>query len=69
MLRMTAVDACAPELPPVPISIGIKPMSTACTASASSKELIIMLVNVAESMRNMSHGTLRFHMSHALVRE
>ena len=36
MLRITAVDACAPELPPVPISIGIKPMSTACTASVAN---------------------------------
>lgn len=69
MLRMTAVEACAPELPPVPMSMGIKPMSTACTASASSKEFIIRLVNVAESMRNISHGTRRFHISKALVLE
>ncbi len=28
-----------------------------------------MLVNVAESIRNISHGTRRFHISQVLVRE
>lgn len=68
-LRMTAVELCEPELPPVPISIGMKPVSTAHFESASSKPVIIMLVNVADSIRNISQGMRRFHISRTPVRE
>ena len=66
---MTAVELCEPELPPVPISIGMKPVSTAHFESASSKPVIIMLVNVADSIRNISQGMRRFHISRTPVRE
>ena len=62
-LRITAVDACAPELPPVPISMGMKATSPACTASISSNFVSIMLVNVADSIRNISHGMRFFQIS------
>ena len=68
-LRMTAVELWEPELPPVPISMGMKPVSTAQLASASSKPVIIMLVKVADNMRNISQGILRFHISSTPVRE
>ena len=67
--RITAVEACAPELPPVPMSMGMKATSPACTASISSKEVRIMLVKVAESIRNMSHGMRFFQISTMPVRE
>ena len=56
---MTAVADCAPEFPPVPISIGMKATSPGTTASISSKEVKIMLVKVAESIKNISQG-IRF---------
>ena len=62
-LRMTAVELCEPELPPVPMSIGMKPVSTAVLARASSKRVMIMLVKVAESIRNISQGMRRFQSS------
>ena len=68
-LRMTAVDAWLPELPPVPISIGMNAASATCVASASSKCVTIMPVNVADSIKNISHGIRFFQMSTALVRE
>ena len=68
-LRITAVELWEPELPPVPISIGIKPVSTANLLSASSKWVIIMLVNVADSMRNISQGIRRFQSSPTVARE
>ena len=66
---MTAVDACAPELPPVPISMGMKATSPACTASISSNFVSIMLVKVADSIRNISHGMRFFHISSVPVLE
>ena len=68
-LRMTAVEDWAPELPPVPISMGMKATSPACTASISSKVVRIMLVKVAESIRNISQGMRFFHISKGPVRE
>ena len=68
-LRMTAVELCEPELPPVPMSMGMKPVRTANFASASSKWVIIMLVKVAESMRNISQGTRRLKSSTTPARE
>lgn len=38
-------------------------ISPACTARRFSKLVRIMLVNVAESMRNISHGMRFFHIS------
>ena len=67
--RMTAVEAWAPELPPVPMSMGMKATSPACTASISSNEVRIMLVKVAESIRNMSQGMRFFQISTIPVRE
>ena len=55
-LRITAVEDWLPELPPVPISMGIKAMSAACAARASSKDVKIMLVKVAESISSISQG-------------
>ena len=66
---MTAVDACAPELPPVPISMGMKATSAACTASMSSKCVRMTLVKVAEIIRNSSQGTRFFQISIVPVRE
>ena len=68
-LRITAVEACAPELPPVPISIGIKATSAGTTASIPSKLVRIMLVKVAESIRNSSQGMRFFQISRTGVRE
>ena len=68
-LRMIAVDDWLPELPPVPMSMGMNDASATCVASASSKCVTIMPVNVAESMRNISHGMRFFQISTTLVRE
>ena len=56
MARIIVTEACEPELPPVSISIGMNEVSTTCAASALSKPFIIMPVNVAETIRSMSHG-------------
>ena len=57
--QITAVADCPPELPPVPISMGINGMRPAMTDSRASKLVRIMLVKVAESIRNISQG-MRF---------
>ena len=53
----------------IPMSIGMNDASATCVAKASSKCVTIMPVNVAESMRNISHGMRFFQISTTLVRE
>ena len=67
--RITAVLAWAPLFPPVPISVGINAISAAWTASMSSKCVRIILVKVADSIRNMSQGMRFFQISRMLLRE
>ena len=62
-LRMTVTLAWEPEFPPVSISIGMKTVSTTCTASASSKLVRIMPVKVAETIRSSSQGMRFFQIS------
>ena len=56
--RITVTDAWLPELPPVPMSMGIKEVSTTCAARALSNPVIIIPVNVAETISRRSHGIL-----------
>ena len=54
--RITVTDAWEPELPPVSISMGMKAVSTTWAASLLSKPVIIMPVNVADTISSISHG-------------
>ena len=54
--RMTVTEAWEPELPPVSMSMGMNDVKTTWAASAFSKPLMIMPVNVAEIMRSESQG-------------
>ena len=66
--RMIVTEACEPELPPVSISIGIKAVSTTWAASALSKPVMIMPVNVADTISSASHGMRWRKRSHAFER-
>ena len=59
MLRMMATEAWEPELPPVPMSIGIKAVRTVYAASAFSKLVMMRPVKVAESISRSSQGMRR----------
>ena len=65
--RTIETEAWLPALPPVSISIGIKPVSTTDAASASSNELMMLPVNVAETIRISSHGMRFFHVANTPV--
>ena len=54
--RIMVADACPPALPPVSMSIGMNAVRTTLAASFSSKPVIIIPVNVAETMSKRSHG-------------
>ena len=54
--RMIVTEDCEPELPAVPISIGINEVRTIDAARLDSNESIIMVVNVAEIISMSNHG-------------
>ena len=66
--RMTATEAWVPLLPPVPVSMGMKAVSTVQAARELSYPVRTMLVRVAESMRMSSQGTRLFQVSRTPVR-
>ena len=57
---ITVTDDCDPQLPPVPISIGIYAVRTMQADKRFSKEEIIRLVNVEDIISIKSHGNLAF---------
>ena len=61
---MTATLDWLPQLPPVPMSMGMKPMSTEHTARESSKLEMTMPVKVAESISSISQGSRLLTVSH-----
>ena len=65
--RMTVTLAWLPELPPMPISMGMKPVRAAQAASWFSNAVRIMAVKVALTIRTVSHGMRLFQVSKTLV--
>ena len=63
---MIVTDDCEPELPPVPMSIGMNAVSTIEAARLDSNELMIIPVNVAEIMSMRSHGIRLIKISHTV---
>ena len=53
---MTVTEDWEPQLPPVSISMGIKAVSTGSKLRASSKEVMIIPVKVAETIKSISQG-------------
>ena len=54
--RIMVTEDWLPELPPVPISIGMKAVSAAWAANAPSKEVMIIPVKVADTISSSSQG-------------
>ena len=55
---ITVIALCEPQLPPVPISIGIKTVKATFLSSALSNAEIITPVAVEVSVKRRSHGIL-----------
>ncbi len=64
--RITAIALCEPQLPPVPMSIGMKIVSATVFCSSFSKADIIIPVKVDVSVRSISQGILRQKSLYAL---
>ena len=54
--RMTVTEDWEPQLPPVSISMGIKAVRAGSRLRASSKEVMIMPVKVADTISSISQG-------------
>ena len=59
--RITATEAWLPELPPVPIIMGINAVRATIFERAVSNDEIIMPVSVADIINTKSHGIRIFH--------
>ena len=67
-LYFRALEKGFSELPPVPVSMGMKEVSTTQAARAFSNLVRMMPVKVAESIRIISQGMRDFQVSHTPVR-
>ena len=63
---MMVTDACEPQLPPVPISIGMYAVKITRADSFFSNDEMIILVKVADIIRIRSQGKRAFHIEKML---
>ena len=66
--RITVTDAWEPQLPPVSMSMGMKPVSTTQALRASSKEEMMIPVKVADTISSRSQGIRAAKVESTLVR-